>query len=253
MTDPTTEHPSQWSPEVLVAMTPVLRQLHMAIHDPFAGTGVRLGALCDKLRLTFTGTELEQEFIVEPRVRQGDSTWPDSYPTQPHVIVTSPVYPNGMADHFRASEPEGRHTYRQAIHRLTGEDRPLHESNMGRYSIRRGEKAFQTYAVLATAAAGWWFPSVVVLNVSDFYVGDERFPLVRYWRELLKALGYKFAADIEVKTRRQGHGVNRDRRVECEVILTAFPREDFAPSQPVDVAYAYRKLAGRKQRELVSP
>lgn len=246
MTDPTKEHPSQYSPEVLVAMTPVLRQLQMDVHDPFAGTGVRLGELCDKLRLAFTGTEYEPEFIVDPRVAPGDSTQPDSYPAQPYVIVTSPVYPNGMADHFKASVPEGRHTYRQALHRLTGEDRPLGERNMGRYSIRRGTKAFQTYSVLATAAVGWWFPSVVVLNVSDFYVGDEVFPLVRYWRGLLKASGYKFAADIEVKTQRQRRGANGEHRVDHETILTAFPREDYAPDQPADVAYAYRKLTPRK-------
>lgn len=483
MNTPTDEHPSQYSPEVLRAMTPVLARLNMAVHDPFAGTGVRLGQLCDRLGLTFTGAEIEPEFIVDPRVRHADSTWPGSYPDQPYIICclahgqrvltadlrwvdvadvdvgdellttqedpgrkvngalrrrdyefatvthstpaeaecveviladgasvittldhpwlarpyayqggdwvrsgelldsfdphvaraftpwartstyeagwlagmfdgegwlgfgkrhqqlaivqrpgpiqdrierllfevtgakfntwitkrdrpthqtyvqggmaevlrvlgelrperliadlrckewsatiqpewvrvvdvrpagtrwiqsltttsgtyigegfvmhnTSPVYPNGMADHFKASTPEGRHTYRQAIHRLTGADRELARANMGRYSVRRGMASFQIYAELADAAVAWWYPSVVVLNVSDFYVGDEVFELVKHWRALLKARGYQLVADQMVRTRRQRRGEYGDRRVDHEWIITAFPRENFNP------------------------
>jgi hypothetical protein len=239
--DPAKEHPAQWSAEILKAMTPALVMLNMAVHDPFAGTGVRLGALCKSLGLTFTGTEMVREFIVDERVKPGDSTTLDGYPAQPYAIVTSPVYPNGMADHFKAAEPETRHTYRQALHRLRGEDSPLSERNMGRWSIRSGTKAFERYATLASCAISWWYPSVALVNVSDFYVGDDIFPLVRFWRELLGHAGYKFAADIEVKTRRQGHGANGKRRVDHETVLCAFPK---APSGPAaySAEWTYRKL-----------
>lgn len=223
--DPLKEHPSQYSYEVLDHMTPILRRLRLPVHDPFAGTGFRLGALCDLIGLDFTGTELVPEFIADPRVRAGDSLDPTTYPKAPFVIATSPVYPNGMADHFKASEPEGRHTYRQALHRLIGEDRELGETNMGRYSLRRGDKSFKAYASIAAVATAWWWPNPVILNVSDFYVGETVFPLVAYWRSLLRLHDYKMAAPINVRTRRQRHGANGDRRVEFEVILTAFPTE----------------------------
>jgi hypothetical protein len=247
--DPTQEHPSQYSYEVLDAMTAPLRTFGLPVHDPFAGTGVRLGALCDRLRLDFTGTELVGAFIVDERVNAGDSTYPDNYPEPPFVIATSPVYPNGMADHFKATEPEGRHTYRQALHRLVGHDVPLAETNMGRYSIRRGPKAFEIYATLATTIAGWWWPAPVVLNVSDFYVGESVFPLTRFWRDLLRSHGYKFAAPVNVRTRRQRHGANGDRRVEFEHVLTAFPAErttrsgsDTPLAEPQSVPEIYRDL-----------
>lgn len=240
--DPTQEHPSQFSHEVLDAMTSTLRTFGLPVHDPFAGTGVRLGALCDRLKLDFTGTEEVAEFIVDPRVRHGDSTYPDTYPEAPFVICSSPVYCNGMADHFKASEPEGRHTYRQARHRLLGHDAPLSETNMGRYSIRRGTKAFETYAAIATMCVAWWWPNPVILNVSDFYVGETVFPLTHFWRELLRGAGYKFAADRNVRTRRQRHGANGEKRVPFEQILTGFPAERDPMEQGRELPDPYREL-----------
>src|SRR5690606_14377285 len=96
----------------------------------------RLGELCDRLGLVFTGTELEPEFIADPRVRPGDSTMAQTYPAHEHAVVTSPAYPNGMTDHFRARDASRRHTYRQALATVLGHDRPLHPNNMGRWGNR---------------------------------------------------------------------------------------------------------------------
>lgn len=240
---PTEAHPSQYSPEVLTAIAPVLRRFQLPVHDPFAGTGVRLAALCDQLGLPYTGTELVAAFIADGRVNAGDSTDSRTYPEAPFVVCTSPVYPNGMADHFKASEPEGRHTYRQALHLIQGHDTPLNERNMGRYSVRRGSKSFETYAALAFEATTWWWPNPVVLNVSDFYVGDDVFPLVRFWRGLLSGIGYMFAADIEIRTRRQRRGANGDRRVDHELVLVGFPKHRKPEATEADKAAGeFRKL-----------
>lgn len=243
--DPTSEHPAQWSPQILDAIRPVLQRFHLPVHDPFAGTGVRLGALCDDIGLTFTGTEMVGAFIADDRVKVGDSTDPKSYPAQPWVICTSPVYPNGCADHFKASEPEGRHTYRQALHRLVGHDVPLAETNMGRYSVRRGTTSFEHYAVLAHSIACWWFPMPIIVNVSDFYVGDVLFPLVQYWRGMLQSYGWRFAADIEVATPRQRRGANGEKRHTHETVLVGFPGQRIVKSpeaEPESAASHYAKL-----------
>src|SRR5687768_13659268 len=124
-------HPAQYSPEVIEAITPILAEWNAPVLDPFAGTGVRLGWLCDQLGLPYMGIEIEPEFIVDPRVVNGDAT--DGFTASEWtVIVTSPVYPNGIADHFKASDTKGRHTYRAALADIAGEDRELHPNNMGR-------------------------------------------------------------------------------------------------------------------------
>ena len=54
----------RWTPGILDAIAPVIADLGLPVHDPFAGTGERLGRLCDRLGLPFTGREIEPEFLV---------------------------------------------------------------------------------------------------------------------------------------------------------------------------------------------
>ena len=83
-------------------------------------------------------------FIVDPRVVQGDATDPATLSERRARIVTSPVYPNGMADDFAAKDPTKRNTYRAAKHRLVATTEPLHPNNMGQYGYRPGRKAPRT-------------------------------------------------------------------------------------------------------------
>ena len=110
----TVTHCAKYSEAILDTFRPILEAECPHAHDPFAGTGERLGALCDELGVPFSGTELEAPFIVDRRVLQGDSrhlyTYPYPYhalprsvPQRPFWIVTSPVYANGMADNFKPS------------------------------------------------------------------------------------------------------------------------------------------------------
>ena len=80
-------HNAQYSTEIIAALARFVPPIEGRIHDPFAGTGVRLGQLCDRLGLTFTGTEIEQSFIVDQRVAHDDSTVPATYPTMARIPI----------------------------------------------------------------------------------------------------------------------------------------------------------------------
>lgn len=221
---PRSVHPARWSPAILDAIEPWLTKLGLAVHDPYAGTGERLGALCDRLGLTFTGTEIQPEFIVDLRVDPGDSTLPLTYPATPFVIVTSPVYPSGMADHFRAQDGSKRHTYRQALAEIRGHDTELHPNNMGRWGVRRGRKAVERHFDLARRCIHHWSDDVIV-NVSDFIYRHHVWALVDRWHDLLTEFDYQLVDEIEVETPRQRNGANGDLRVDHETILVAHRKD----------------------------
>jgi hypothetical protein len=219
--EPPDFHPAKWSPEILAVIAPVIRARRLPVHDPFAGTGDRLGQLCAQLGLTFTGTEIEPEFARDSRVRAGDSTDPATYPQHEYVIVTSPAYPNGMSDHFKASNVTGRHTYRQALTQTIGYDRPLHPNNMGRYGIRYGQHALDRHYDIARQCVQHW-PDHVIVNVSDFIMRrTERVHVVDQWISILETAGYTITEVIPITTPRQRHGANADARVDHEAVLIA--------------------------------
>jgi hypothetical protein len=207
-------HPARYSPEIISALANMI-PAGTHVHDPFAGTGEALGALADTLfGFTFTGTELEPEFIVDRRVEQGDATEPASYPTGPHLIVTSPPYPNGMADDY-AQEGGRRFTYRQAL------GRPLSPRNLGRYSARRSRTKEAEHFRLADAAIACWSAQRALVNVKDFIAEGARWPVVARWCELLEAHGFTVVELVPVHTHGQGFGANRSARVDTETIIDA--------------------------------
>jgi hypothetical protein len=219
------KHPARWSPQILDAVGPVIEKVGLPVHDPFAGTGERLGALCDRLGLAFTGTELEPEFILDPRVQWGDSTDTSTYPDDVHLIVTSPAYPNGMCDHFEARDTSRRHTYRHSL------DRPLHVNNMGRYSTRGGSAVKEAmHFGIAERCVRYW-PNCAVVNVKDFVAKGKVYPVVATWRGLLSEAGFTVMRELEVRAPGQRHGANGRLRVAHEVILLA-KRLDESDPQP---------------------
>ena len=217
---PPDAHPAKWSKEILARIAPILRDWRLPVHDPFAGTGERLGHLCDQLGLVFTGTDIEPEFARDPRVRGGDSTEAGTYPSGTFCVVTSPAYPNGMSDHFKAGDGSRRHTYRQALATILGEDRPLHEHNMGRYGARYGQKALARHYAIAERCVAHWSERVLV-NVSDFVAAGERHPVVGPWRRILEGHGYEIIGEIPVATPRQRNAANAELRVDEEAVLVA--------------------------------
>jgi hypothetical protein len=217
-----TTHPSRWTPAVLDAIEPVIADLGLPVHDPFAGTGERLGQLCDTLGLSFTGTEIEPEFAVDQRVRSGDSTDPSTYPADAHVVVTSPVYPNGMTDHFHARDGSRRHTYRQALAAIQGYDRPLDPNNMGAHGNRhrRSARSEATHFDIARRCVTHW-PEHAVVNVKDVVATAYTVPVVETWRTMLLAQRYRITAELSVPTPGQRHGANGHLRADAEAVLIA--------------------------------
>jgi hypothetical protein len=250
-------HPAQYSQQVLVVLRWLL-PTGTRIHDPFAGPGSRLGGLADERLLHFTGTEIEPGFIADPRVKQGDATDPATYPAPRqcvkcggtydvpgwahamrvecpdhdasvgYTIVTSPVYPNGMADHFKSTDKSERRTYRHGLAKLTGNpDVELATRNMGRWGYR-GRKldspARMMYWSLARQAAACWTGAErVLLNVSDFKAGTVTVPVIEGWVHTLAGVGFNVIDVHRVKTPRYRNGQNAAERVEHEVVLDLRP------------------------------
>jgi hypothetical protein len=246
------QHPAQFSPEILTLFRWLIPSV-ARIHDPFAGAGSRLGSLARDRGWTFTGTEIEPAFIIDDRVVQGDATDPTSYPPRllcpncdgsaslplgvtcrahhprGYTIVTSPVYPNGMADHFvsKAADVSTRRTYRHALAAMTG-DRTvaLHENNMGRWGYR-GQPVSSTsramyWSLARKSVACWSDAEALVVNVSDSIDGDRRVPVVAGWQNLIAEAGWSNQDVHPVTTRRYRNGAGRDARVEAEAVIHAW-------------------------------
>lgn len=217
-------HPAPYSPEVLIKFTSLIpRGTH--VHDCFAGDGVRLGKLADNYRWRFTGTEIEAPFILDDRVAHGDATDPDSYPSSSYWIVTSPVYPNGIADDWNAKDTSRRRTYRRARAMIVGHDEPLHVNNMGRWGYRgtplRSTARAMYWNLARKSIACWTGADRALVNVSDFMAGGKVEPVVRGWVQELTRQGWTVEDVQPVVTRRWKDGANRDERVENEVIIVA--------------------------------
>lgn len=202
------KHPCPYSPEILVALDQLI-QPGEHIHDPFAGTGVRLAALCDRIGATYSGCDIEVWPDHDPRVTQGDSTLASSYPGEPFTVCTSPVYLNKrLADYANGPGPntkvKGRRDYGIAL------GRALHENNLARHTGRASRAA--AYWRLHTEAAKHWGDRVI-LNV-DLPISDG-------WMQVLAGLGYTLADPIRCDTQRYGGLANARLRAAYEVVIVA--------------------------------
>lgn len=201
-------HPCQFSPEVIEALRPLLRT-DEHVHDPFAGTGLRLAALCDEVGATFTGTDIEDWPGHHPFVGLGDSTDGESYPPEPFTVVTSPVYLNKrLADYANGPLPttkvKGRRDYGISL------GRALHANNLARHTGKPGRAG--KYWNLHAECVQWWGDRALV-NVDS--------PIADGWVSLLAAKGYRIEDVIEVRTQRYGGLDNAEKRADYEVLIVA--------------------------------
>ena len=206
-----TLHPAQFSPEVIEVLRDLIRPGEH-IHDPFAGTGLRLGALCDELGATYSGGDIEDWPGHDPRVALADATVADSYPVEPFTVVTSPVYLNKrLADYANGPLPttkvKGRRDYGISL------GRPLHANNLARTTGQHARHdEGEAYWRLHREAAKHWGDGVVV-NVDE--------PIAYGWGTILIGLGYWVGPIIPAYTRRYGGLSNADKRAEHEVVIVA--------------------------------
>lgn len=201
-------HPAQFSSEVLDIVAELLVPGEH-IHDPFAGPGVRLAALCDQLGVTFSGADIEVWPGHDPRVAVGDALDPASYPVGPFTVVTSPTYQNKrLSDYPNGPTPntkiKGRRDYSLSL------GAPLHPDNLARTTGRAARAA--DYWRLHTEAAKHW-PDRVFLNVDE--------PISGQWQWLLVGDGYRIERIIPAYTRRYGGLHNAEKRAEHEVVIVA--------------------------------
>jgi len=201
-------NPCQYSPEVLEVLADLIRPGEV-VFDPFAGHGLRLGKLCDRLGAPFYGCDIEDWQPRHPHVAQADARHRDSYPEPPFTVVTSPVYQNKRcADYANGPTPQtktkGRRDYGIAL------GRPLHENNLARHT---GHPSRRKAYYSAHAEAVTWWEERVLLNVDA--------PIARDWERLLEQHGYRVKTVIWVSTRRYGGLANAELRADHEVILEA--------------------------------
>lgn len=208
-------HPAQFHPNILAAIKPHLAELDGLIFDPFAGTGIRLGQMCDELGKPFKGIDIENWPDHDPRITIGDASNIESYPGVPFTVVTSPTYPNGISDHFKPSDKSKRFTYRTAL------GQPLQENNTGRYSVRGGKKQMEKYWLICYDAIYNWVKkdANVFVNVKNFYHQGEIVDLVHMWKNTLSAHGYLIDEVLEVECPGIRFGANSKARVDHESII----------------------------------
>ena len=243
-----TGHPARFSQEVLDLAAELLMARYPEwlgrpyVFDPFAGTGEALARLSatliaaepEHIGFQVTGVEIEPAYIVNAElVKPGDALDRSCYeqaPTGGLVIFTSPVYPNGMADHHRPKDTSVRRTYLVSLMALTGDAAyEMDEHNMGRYGFRGTRrdgtsKRRAAYWDLAEKAVAVWAGCAqhVLLNVSDFMHSNGQVePVVDDWKAVLHKHGFTEQFDHPVATSRMRMGANHDQRVANEVIVEA--------------------------------
>ncbi len=202
-------HPCQFSPEVLDAVRGLI-QPGEHVHDPFAGTGLRLAALCDELGVTYSGSDIEEWSGADRRVWVGDAMRRDSYPYwQTFTVVTSPVYLNKrLADYANGPAPttktKGRRDYGISL------GRALHPLNLARHTGRPGR-----------AAAYWDTHSQAVSHWGGRALVNVDSPISDGWQRILTERGFTVSDVIPVCTQRYGGLHNAEKRAEFEVLIVA--------------------------------
>ncbi len=224
-------HGAQYSTEIIAALAALDPPLEGRIHDPFAGTGQRLGQLCDRLGLTFTGTEIEQSFIVDSRASRTE-TPPTRPPIHRDVNRTRLSRHRPTATAATTTSPPlthiERNTYRAWVAVNEGTDRELHINNQGRYGFRgRGPDSGARRAywrVAAEVVACWTGARRAVVNVKDYTTPPATAPSASNPSSTTGPTSSNSSATrspngSRVPTPGLRYGANHDARIDHEVIL----------------------------------
>ena len=176
------DHPTEYSPEV-IAIFATLLHAGDHVHDPFAGRGLRLGALCDRIGATFTGTDIEAYRGTRSACRYRRCDDAAGYPAH-DVTTTSPCYFDNRisSDYVNGPTPRtklnGRHAYGTSL------GRALHPDNLARFC--RSTRGAEHDARAGRMVEHW--AARVILNVD--------LPIAERWRRLLEGAGYDVVAEL---------------------------------------------------------
>lgn len=207
-------HPAVYS-DVLMPYFIELAKGHNRLLDPFAGTG-KIGLIKEHVDIEVHANELEREWLSDnrygcDRLFYQDAEFLDTGMLY-DIIITSPTYGNRMADHFKASNPNGRFTYTHCL------GRDLTEGNTGVMHFGKDycDKHMSIFKHLYNIMID---NGVFVLNCSDFIKKGEIIPVTGWMKDTMGVAGFGFVKDIEVQTPRMRFGANGSVRVPCEHIL----------------------------------
>lgn len=221
-------HPATFSRQLLDPLAQALREYLPRggwVLDPFAGLGHKLAMVGAMTGASVVGVEIEQAYFdmkaTHPCVRQGDSTRLDALfrPESFDAALTSPVYPNGVADNFRAKDNSRRHTYVHRIRRSLP-DYDLHPHNPASLSPRHGGQALADFYALNMQV---WQQVHRVLKPGAPFIVNVKDPLNEPFAaktlDQLQACGFTFIRQEVVSTPGLNHGRNRENKAPCEDII----------------------------------
>jgi hypothetical protein len=206
-------HPARYSKAVLDIVKPLIDSYNLPVHDPFAGTGERLGRAVRGMMLEFSGTDIETWQDMDWGVKQGDSRVAATYPRGDFIVVTSPVYFGNRISSDYADGPlsttkaRGRHAYGISL------GRPLDPDNMAR--LCRATRGSEHDAMALACMKHWGYRAIVNVDA----------PIADRWVRLGWEAGYITYRRIEAKTRRVTGGLTGvSKRAPHEVVLVMHRR-----------------------------
>jgi hypothetical protein len=209
MTPPAGLHQATYTATLLPAMAGMLGPITGAILDPFGGLGHKFAALAAMVGAEPHAVELEPGYLAHAHrcVIAGDATALPFAAESFSAAVTSPVYPNGMADNFHAKDASVRHTYVHGLRRHYGPGYALHPNNAAGTNPRRSPAAMARFYAINAAAYAEVFRVLTpgapfVVNTKD----TPAEPFTARTRDQLHAAGFVLEATAAVFAPGLNHG-----------------------------------------------
>lgn len=211
-------HPARYSDGMTDRFAEILAELGytpndgpaVQVLDPFAGTG-RIHELQQHGYSTL-GVELEPEWAgLHPDTIVGDALAFPHADASFDAIVTSPTYGNRFADHYNASDPENRRSYKFDL------GRDLTPGNSGQLHWGPDYRDFhqiawhEAYRVLKPGGA-------LVLNIKDHIRNHQRHEVAAWHLEELLRIGFTLRWTEQFGTSGLRAGANSRARIDGEQI-----------------------------------
>lgn len=243
-------HPAVYSDALLPHLEELVRRYGDeggVLLDPFAGEGHKLARLAASARMKPKGIEIEQGYfdlgLTHPCVRRGDSTRLRRIVKDGTIsaVVTSPVYPNGMADDFQAADDSVRHTYAHRLRLHLGDDYAMDPNNTASMNPRRSRKALEAF--YAVHVAVWAEMHRVLAQAGALIVNTKSTPRDTFTRDTYYQLieaGFVVVEQRYVPVRGLNMGANQHNK-------KAHNKEDYE-----SLIVARRSIYGRGARILMS-
>jgi len=242
-------HPAVYSDALLPHLEELVRRYGVEggiLLDPFAGEGHKLARLAAHARMKPRGIEIERGYfdlgLTHPCVRRGNSTrLPRIKDGAISAVVTSPVYPNGMADDFQAADDSVRHTYAHRLRLHLGDDYVLDPNNTASMNPRRSRKALEEF--YAVHIAVWAEMHRVLVQPGALIVNTKSTPRDTFTKDTYDQLveaGFVIVEQRYVPVRGLNMGANQHNK-------KAHNKEDYE-----SLIVARRSIMGLDDRRLMS-